>query len=160
MGRWDRVDVPHKGWVCVNSYDLCEDGAEEGYAACEMCGQERIRYVHVMRHEKFSEELKVGCVCAEKMSDDYIGPKNREKGLRNISSRRRNWITRKWRVSSKGNDFLNVGGHNIVVFSAKNKVGYWGFRIDSALSRENYEEKNQAKLAAFDLFQINLNAKK
>ncbi len=152
MGRWDRKDVPHKGWACVDCYDLCADG-EEDYATCEMCGQERIRYVHVMRHETFSEELKVGCVCAEKMTDDYVGHKNREKVLRNQSGRRKNWLKRNWRISAKGNDFLNVDGYNVSIFPSKNRSGHWSFNIDDNFSQKTYAEKSQAKLAAFDALQ-------
>lgn len=152
MGRWDRKDVPHKGWLCVDCYDLHVDG-EEDCATCEMCGQERIRYVHVMRHDNFSEELKVGCVCAEKMTGDYVNPKSREKVLRNRSSRRNNWLRRNWRVSAKGNDFLNINGHNVTVYPAKLRLGHWSFKIDDDFSRDVYVDKNHAKLAAFDALQ-------
>ncbi len=152
MERWDRKDVPHKGWACIDCYDLCADG-EEDYSTCEMCGKERIRYIHVMKHPGFPEELRVGCICAGKMTDDYIGPRNREKELRNRSVRRGNWLKRNWRVSSKGNDFLNVQGHNIVIFPDKFRSHYWKFRIDETFGRKSYPTSSQAKIAAFDALQ-------
>jgi len=153
MKLWDRPGVPHKGWRCEDVDDVRGNGSspnEADYEVCQMCGNERIRYVHVMSHPGFPERLNVGCICAEKMSGDYIGPKRRETKLRNLASRRKNWLTRKWRVSSKGNDFLNVDGKNVVVFPKKFKPGKWGYGIDGEFSREVFDTKEEAKLAAFD----------
>ena len=78
--RWDQSGVPHKGWHCVDVVDLRADGEsadETDYATCQMCGNEKIRYVHIMEHPDLDENFEVGCVCAEKMSDDYDGPKRR-----------------------------------------------------------------------------------
>lgn len=111
--RWDQPGVPHKGWHCVDVVDLRADGGpadETDYATCQMCGNEKIRYVHIMEHPDLDENFEVGCVCAEKMSDDYEGPKRRETKLRNRAVRRTRWLQRKWRVSAKGNSFLNLEG--------------------------------------------------
>ena len=69
--RWDQPGVPHKGWHCVDVVDLRADGEsadETDYATCQMCGNEKIRYVHIMEHPDLNENFDVGCVCAEKMS--------------------------------------------------------------------------------------------
>lgn len=71
-GRWDQSGVPHKGW----SFDQMED-TEDATSKCEMCGNEKVRYVHVMSHPTYGT-LRVGCVCAEKMQDDYVEPRRRE----------------------------------------------------------------------------------
>ncbi len=73
--------------------DLRADGEsadETDYATCQMCGNEKIRYVHIMEHPDLDENFDVGCVCAEKMSGDYEdeGPKRREAKLRNRAARR------------------------------------------------------------------------
>jgi hypothetical protein len=57
------------------------------------------------------------------MSGDYEGPKRREAKLRNRAVRRTRWLQRKWRVSAKGNSFLNVDGHNLGVHPTKTKRG-------------------------------------
>ena len=57
-GRWDQPGVPHKGWQCVDVVDLRADGGpadETDYATCQMCGNEKIRYVHVMAHPDLPE---------------------------------------------------------------------------------------------------------
>lgn len=155
MKLWDTPGVPHKGWECDTVYDIREDGSspdETDYEVCQMCGNERIRFVHVMSHTQYPDELNVGCVCAEKMSNDYVGPKNKEKTLRNKASRRGKWLTRKWRFSSKGNDFLNIDGRNIVVYPNKFNPGKWGYGIDGIFSKETFETKDKAKIAAFNKY--------
>ena len=155
MKLWYTPGVPHKGWECDTVYDIRKDGSspeEADYEVCQMCGNERIRYVHVMSHPEYPKSLNVGCICAEKMSDDYVGPKKREKNLRNIASRRSNWLKRKWRISSKGNDFLNVDGYNIVVYPNKYQKDKWGFSIDGNFSENIFETKDKAKIAAFNRY--------
>ncbi len=78
---------------------------ETDSATCQMCGNEKIRYVHIMEHPDLDESFDVGCVCAEKMSGDYEGPKRREAKLRNRAARRTRWLQRKWRVSPRGTAF-------------------------------------------------------
>ncbi len=51
--RWDQPGVPHKGWRCVDVVDLRANGEpadDTDYATCQMCGNEKIRYVHIMDH--------------------------------------------------------------------------------------------------------------
>lgn len=82
---WNKEGVPHRGWRCIDVEDLADlvDGTEEiPYEQCEMCGNERIRFVHLMQHPDYPHELRVGCVCAEKMSDDYVNPRKAEDTLR------------------------------------------------------------------------------
>lgn len=56
MARWNKADVPHKGWKHIGIEDLGEDvypGEEIRYEQCEMCGNEKIRYVHILTHPEF-----------------------------------------------------------------------------------------------------------
>lgn len=147
--RWDQAGIPHRGWTCVDVEDL---GHAEGVR--EMCGRETIRYVHYMQHDEYEGRLAVGCVCAEKMSGDYTGPRMRENALRRRASRRGKWLTRKWRQSEKGNFVLRTGGHKIVVFAGQKayNLGMWSYCIDSAFSQRYYGSVEDAKLAAFDAF--------
>jgi hypothetical protein len=92
---WKQQGVPHKGWTLVDVIDVREDGQPEwetDYETCMMCGNEKIRYVHIVEHPEIEEEFRVGCTCAEKMTSDYLNPKRREKELRNKASRRINWL--------------------------------------------------------------------
>lgn len=114
-----------------------------------MCGQEKIRYVHIMEHKGYGK-LNVGCICAEKMSNDYTGPKEREKPLRNRTNRRKKWLTREWKQSQKGNDYLNIRGHNIG--TCRKRKG-WSFWIDRKFFSNIYKTEEKAKLALFQVFE-------
>ncbi len=99
---WNKEGVPHRGWRCIDVEDLADlvDGTEEiPYEQCEMCGNERIRFVHLMQHPDYPHKLRVGCVCAEKMSDDYVNPRKAEDTLRKRASRRKNFNNKEWRFN-------------------------------------------------------------
>ncbi|MCC6649508.1 MAG: hypothetical protein IT374_28560 [Polyangiaceae bacterium] len=145
-GLWDQPGVPHKGWRCVGMEDL-----EEPTGRCEMCGREEIRYVHFMDHDDHPTALEVGCVCAEKMEDDLVGPRRRERGLLNQARRRRNWVTRQWRTSAKGNLTLNTDGRRFVV---RLDGRHWkAHLLDGERwlgGRKRFDSEEAAKLALFD----------
>lgn len=151
-GLWDQAGVPHKGWTCIAIEDV-----EREYESCEMCGNEKIRYVHTMTHPSHADELRVGCICASKMEEGYAAAEA-EKTLRNRSTRRSKWLTRDWRVSQKGNEFLNLTANeerkNVVVFGSARR---WGFMINDrdddeaqSIRGSGYASSDEAKLAAFD----------
>lgn len=151
---WDNSGVPHKGWTLVDVQDLREDGTspeDTAYATCEMCGQERIRFVHMMEHPGY-QNLQVGCICAEKMSGDYQNPRRLETKLRNRAARKTKWLKRRWRTSAKGNPYINADGHNIGVLPSPSRPGRWKFRIDGNFSNQSYPTVEEAKLALFDAF--------
>ncbi|MGB0682762.1 MAG: hypothetical protein ACPGOV_08640 [Magnetovibrionaceae bacterium] len=149
FGKWSDLGVPQKGWRCTMVEDLGEPSA-----ICEMCEHQEIRYVHHMEHPEYPHALEVGCVCAEKMEQDKVGPRKRENALKNTAKRRSNWLKRKWRTSAKGNAYLNTDGMNIVVFPEAG--GLWSARIMerrsglSESSRKRYASADAAKIAAFE----------
>lgn len=96
--RWDLQGVPHKGWSFVEMED-----AGDATSRCEMCGNERVRYVHVMSHRTY-ETLRVGCVCAEKMLDDYVGPQRREREFKRK-------IQAKVGASDRAHDFARLASN-------------------------------------------------
>jgi len=155
MSRWDQKGLPHKGWSCVGM----EDREAPDYQ-CEMCGKEEIRYVHFMEHPEVEGSLEVGCVCAEKMEDEYGSDrskaKRREAKLKNAASRRERWPTLLgWKKSLKGNKYIQKDGRRVVIFSAGAKFKFF---IEDArgtnkyFSPRTYETELEAKLAAFDAF--------
>lgn len=150
-GKWDKRGIPHKGWRCTFIVDLGGDrkpGEKIEYETCSMCGQEKIRYVHYMEHSDYPDTLRVGCICAAKMEGNYLAAKDRERVARNRASRRARWLSRKWRLSSKGNEYLNLNEGNIGVY--RTKYGKWGFWINRKFYKEYYTRKDDAKMALFD----------
>lgn len=128
MGNWNREGVPRKGWQCMDVFDLAEEAEQDEdipYEQCEMCGNEKIRYVHIMRHPEFPDELHVGCVCAEKMTDDYVNPRKYETALKNKAARRRNFNKVDWRFNSVKNTYSKkYKGEYITIMQGV--YGGWG----------------------------------
>ena len=152
---WNQSGVPHRGWRCVDVIDLRpndEPVESVDYATCEMCGHEQIRFVHIMEHDEYDGRLSAGCICAEKMLGDSAGPKQREQRLRNKATRKRNWLSLKWKVSKKGNPWLKKDGMVLTVFADTFRHGYWGYGIDGAFSKGKYASEDAAKLALFEAY--------
>jgi len=147
-GKWAQRGIPHKGWQCVGIEDLGEPSR-----TCEMCEVMVIRYVHYMEHPDYPKALGCGCICAGHMENDYVNAQERERWMHNVNARRKNWLTRAWRTSRNGNDYINTDGYNIVVFQ---RGAGWRFRIqrdgtDYAVSADRgFRAQKDAKLAAFD----------
>jgi hypothetical protein len=149
-GKWKLPGVPHRGWHCVNVEDLGKPTQ-----TCAMCERKEIRYVHYMAHADYHDILACGCFCAGRMAEDYDGARAREVMLRNAASRRRRWLSRQWRKSGKGNDFLNTAdGYNVVVYPGGAAI--WTYFVKNRTTEETFkprrpfESNDSAKLAAFD----------
>jgi hypothetical protein len=160
-GLWNDPGVPHKGWTCESTDDLRDDDPDAELATCEMCKVQQIRYVHRMSHPDFIGELEVGCVCAEKMEEDYVNPRRREGKLRSRAARRSKWLKRKWRRSARGNDFIKSDGYLVTVFrvTRAGRSGWGGTIVERATdkttrSRKVHPSSDAAKLAAFDTIEI------
>jgi hypothetical protein len=147
-GKWSDPGVPHRGWVCIEIEDL--GGPIQ---TCEMCETQQIRFAHHMQHDDYHQVLAVGCVCSGNMEQDVAAAQERDRLMRGRSSRRRRWLTRQWRLSQKGNEWLRADGYRITI----HQYGQgWGATLASELSdevlrnRRAYQTPDQAKLAAFD----------
>lgn len=156
---WNKEGIPHKGWHCIDVEDLAElvDGTEEiPYEQCEMCGNERIRFVHLMQHPDYPHELRVGCVCAEKMSDDYVNPRKAEDTLRKRASRRKNFNNKEWRFNPEKQTYSKkYKGEYITI--KKSRYGNFGIYFANK-SFWNYNGKKiysfeSAERAAFEIFE-------
>ena len=150
MKLWEEPGVPHKGWECLEVLDLKEEETEDA-EVCEMCGQEHLRFVHILRHDHYPEPVRAGCICAGKLTGNYTSAQAGEAKLRNRARRRSTWLTRKWKIDAKGNDMLKVGGHFFLVFQDTRRSGWWKFKFDEVWGNRSYPSQNAAKLALFDL---------
>ena len=156
MLKWCRTDVPHKGWTLVRVEDVMEgmDGCDESlYETCEMCGKEEIRYVHVLTHPGYEGQIRVGCVCAEKMTDDYVTPRKYEHQVKNRAARWRNFRKQTWYINHKGNLVLHYKGEYITAIVRQSGISfiYDGCWISRYKGRR-IEDMEALKAAAFDAF--------
>jgi hypothetical protein len=122
-----------------------------------MCENVEIRYVHSMEHPDYPDELEVGCICAEHMEEDRVGPGLREKKVRSRNNRRKTWGSKVWATSARGNAYLNSDGFNLTVFSAPTLAGReWRLRVVHRESgseqawKRRYVSEAAAKYAALD----------
>lgn len=159
MARWNSAGIPHKGWKYLGIEDLGEDllpDEEVEFEQCEMCGKEKIRYVHLLEHPDYHGEIRVGCVCASKMIDDYVNPQEREKDLKNRINRKKNFLKQEWRYKpDTGNYTLRYKGDYITIMKSSFGAG-WGV-IFQGERRWDYHGKkitdlHSAKIVAFDIF--------
>lgn len=147
-GKWSEKGVPHKGWHCIDIEDLGEPEQ-----TCEMCESQEIRYIHYMEHPLYPKILKVGCVCAGHMEEDLFGAQRRDDFMKSRSGKKKRWLSRKWKISKKGNDYIKVDGYIITVFL---RNGNWHALIKSEdesyeqYSRRSYKTKEEIKIASFD----------
>src|SRR5216684_2441074 len=140
-GKWSQPGVPHRGWQCVGIEDL-----EEPSELCGMCESVTIRYVHFLDHPDYPETLGVGCICAEHMEQDYVGPRLRKKILRSKARRRKTWAERSWNSSAKGNLYLNTEGFNLTVFQLPAAAERrWGLKVTHRNSERTQFGKRQYK---------------
>lgn len=149
---WKQSRIPHKGWNLIDVIDIREDGQSENetfYEACMMCGNERIRYVHIVEHQEVNEEFRVGCICAEHMTNDYVNPNRREKELKNRANRLKNWSSKKWKLSQKGNFYLKIENHLLVIFKDKLSKKYKVI-IDDTIGNKLFDTLEKAKIGAFN----------
>lgn len=58
-----------------------------GLIDCEYCGNEKVRYVSVMQHHTYGGILKVGCICAGRLSGDEASARQRIKDYKSTQKR-------------------------------------------------------------------------
>lgn len=156
MARWDRAKIPHKGWKYIGIEDLGENTLpkdEIPYEQCEMCGNERIRFVHILVHPEFKEKIRVGCKCATKMIENYADPEKKERDLKNRTKRRESFLRQIWKKTKKGFT-LRYKGENITIVISKYSTFGIVFRKQWCWKYQGkvLNDINTAKFAAFDLF--------
>lgn len=150
--HWNLPDIPHKGWRLLDVIDIREDGQlveDTEYETCMMCGNDRIRFLHIVEHDEIDEEFKVGCDCAEKMTNDYVNPGKLERNLRNRAVRRSKWILKEWQVNEKGNQHLKKDDHYFLIFKDK-KSGKFKCKIDDIWGEKIFNTIEEAKAATFN----------
>lgn len=159
MLRWNKSDIPQKGWEYIGMEDLGDNvypGDSIPYEQCEMCGKEKIRYVHLLRHPDYIGEIRVGCECASKMTMDYVTPGEQERNLRNRANRRKNFMRQEWhRKPETGNYTMRYKGDQITI--AKSKRGSsWGVVFKGKWQWDYHGKKitnfDTARVVAFNLF--------
>ena len=151
-GKWALPDnkIPKTGWKCYQIEDLGDLDF-----VCEMCEYQPIRYLHYLKHEDYPIPLIAGCICTGELTEDIKSAKEREKFLKRIASRRKNWLGLKsWKFSR--NNYLKMtvkGAFTIGVFPKGR--GYRAYISDGASGEVRFGKlihptEEAAQLALFD----------
>ena len=115
-GKWGEAGVPHKGWSCIGDYDTFEELGEDEFVTCGMCESAQVRFVHIMRNERYPDDLLCGCICAGHMAEDLATAEMRDKAMRSVAGRRDHFPERKgWKVSLNGTPHITVLGYHLLV---------------------------------------------
>lgn len=135
-------NLPRKGWIETDVIDT----QNYGLVCCEFCGT-KLRYVHEINHPELAQKYNAGCDCAEKLTDDYVGPKTSEDRLRKRAGKKLRWIkSPKWVL-------IDYDWHRtdrkVVIF--KTECGSaWKLIIGGRQGKIHYPTLIAAKIAAFD----------
>ena len=150
MARWTLTGVPHKGWTLIGYEDVKEEDPDAEYESCEMCGNE-IRYVHILEHPDYVGTMRVGCNCAEKMTEDYTTQRIHENEMQKRASRRVNFMRQVWHKNGNGNLIIKYKGVRITAIERNGNYGFviynnwiWNYRGKSIRSFDTL------KTAVFD----------
>jgi hypothetical protein len=152
-GKWSQAGVPHLGWFCIAEYDAREDAG--CLITCDMCEISEIRFVHVMAHAEYPDQLNCGCVCSAHMSGDRKRADEREKRMRSRASRRSNFSSRSgWKVSAAGNPYIACDSYHLIVVARPD--GSFGVgakrlgQVEYQWGKKHYPSLIEAKRGCFD----------
>ena len=150
LKRLREWNAPLAGWEWVDTYDVAEEG--DVLVACELCDCPSVRFVHVMRHEKYFEDVNVGCICAGIMDGDILAAKERDRKMKNRASRKCNYLKKEWRANETGNHVLRYKNEDLAI--KRDGAGYcvvWNGHGVSRHKGKSIECFLAAIHAAFDL---------
>jgi len=116
-----------------------------------MCEKETIRHVHFVTHPDYPAELRVGCVCAENLTEDYVGPREAEGAVKKRRSRLSTFMTRGWQEGRFGSSFRDWKGRRVLI--APRSSG-WIAKVDGEGGRKVFVSPEAARLAVFKHFDV------
>ena len=163
-------------WLLIACYDN-----NTGEFTCQHCPKTGIRYEHELRHKELCEcgltlnqhldavipaadcdfkawTIRVGCVCAEKLTGDSTTPREHEKALKSRMRQKKAFLSY-WKTSQKGNlyrKWLWEGKEYVIVLDRVHFSNHWRYswKLTDAgewhKSKEYYESDDQAKSASFE----------
>lgn len=89
--KLEALGAPHSGWICED-VEIMKDAT----FTCDLCGYDRIKYVHIMIHPQWNGEFRVGCVCDGTMSGNMLAAQERDDAAKRKESRKRAFLKKQW----------------------------------------------------------------
>ena len=145
--------APLEGWYCLDVIDVREDDHDAPLWTCELCGCDRVRFVHVMDNPLYFEPVRVGCICAGVMEGNILAAEERERRVRNRAKRRWNFAKKPWKRNWRGDWFRTYRKKSMSI--AKRSDGTYAVMVGGNVALA-YRDKPivdfySAVYAAFDL---------
>ena len=72
------------------------------------------------------------------------------RNLKNRQARRISFFGRKWKNSKKGNEYLKIDDHVIVLYHNTKNADHWKYAIDNQFCRNAYATRERAVAGAFE----------
>jgi hypothetical protein len=123
-----------------------------------MCETMEIRYVHYMENPRYSGILACGAICAGHMEGNLAEAQERDRIMRNNSSRRKRFPSLQgWYHSYNGNPTIKRGRFKVTVFQ-RGKI--WRGVVNGRsngnplYTRDVYATMVEAQIAVFDTLQL------
>lgn len=124
-----------------------------------MCDHAQLRFLHLMTNDEVPEVLELGLQCAELLEQDWYRPAKRERRYEDDLRVVKDWPSKKWKLSSRGNPYVNVREFNITIWDK----GGAGFGVTIKLQnkfngsfeingKKLYRTLEEAKAGALEAF--------
>lgn len=117
--RLNEWNAPLSDWKCIHTYDVKDEWEDVGLFTCELCDCPQVRYVHVMHHRDYFENISVGCICAGIMEGDILAAKEREREMKNRSKRKANYMKREWQWRANGNRTMKYKNRWLTIITSR-----------------------------------------
>lgn len=135
------------------TYQYCTDSGNYDNV-CHVCGN-KIRYIHHIRHHS-GVNLRVGCVCAANLTNDYDAPHAAERKVKPpLATQMNNWIRTGWKTARLGGYYRRQQKMVIILKSYRSGHSYLIKELDDDKCSINehrghsYETMEDAKIAAY-----------
>ena len=140
---------PLIGWVYLG-VEYCE------YSTCELCGTS-INWVHALQHFESGWEVAVGCICAERLTDqnsrmyeakakkEHRKKLSEEKRKLKSRSKRKDLYTKSFKLTENGNYFSKK--FQVLVFNRHNS---WNLKIGEKWVNSRLPSYQEAVDSSFD----------
>lgn len=97
IAKLESIGAPRCGWICEDVITM-----DSATCTCELCNYDRIRFVHVMVHPRWTEKFHVGCVCDGTMSGNMLAAQERDDAAKRREIRRSSFFKKQWGEQTLG----------------------------------------------------------
>lgn len=145
MGYVSQTPIPDSGWSLLGVDDLGRATHE-----CDYCHTEHVRFVHRLRHPRH-HSIRVGCICAGKLTADPQAAEAKETEARNRAKRLETWCNpEQWAIEEDRHTRSGRHVHwDYTVMAYRTAAGTWRWMLlysgGKFVSPESFASAEEAK---------------